>query len=63
MLKIKGQGYIFDNQIRKWFLSLEKDIPLFNKDIKMQRYYDNFCSLLLVYLSVESVIAYDDLFC
>lgn len=60
--KVKEQGYLFDNQIRKWFLTLEKDIPFDEKDDEMKRYYDNFCSFLLLCRSTQNVIARDDSF-
>lgn len=61
-IKIKGQGYIFDNQIRKWFLSTEKEVPFCEDDKKLKRYYDKFCSFLLVYKSVNVITEIDRCF-
>ena len=63
VMKIKGQGYLFDNQIRKWFLTNEQEIPFKEKEIKFQRYYDRFCSYLTAWKSsIEAVIGHDDWF-
>ena len=59
-LKIEGQGYIFDNQIRKWFLSTEQEIPFVKDEENFKRYYDRFCSYLLVYKGVFSAIMADE---
>lgn len=61
-MKIKGQGYIYDNQIRNWLLTNEQEIPFNEGDKKFIRYYDRFCSFLLVYNSIPCVLNNSELF-
>lgn len=60
LIKIEGQGYIFDNQIRKWFLSNKEEISFNENDKMFNRYYDRFCSFLLVYKGVFTAIMADE---
>lgn len=55
-IKIKGQGYIYDNQIRNWFLMPDESVSLFDNNLNLFRYYDKFCSYLLVTNWVVHVI-------
>lgn len=64
-MKIKGQSYIYDNQIRKWFLSNDEDIAFYGEDERLKRFYDKFCSFMLVYnssLYVLNILYYSKLF-